>query len=241
MLENLQSEYNKSTISPPHRCETPLKARIDPVASDASNAVQSCNNGDYCCYISEQDDCCATPSLVFHLGAATIQTVLTAKSIASALSTVNPIVSASTTVLHTSSSPPSARKPIPTSDASLTPTSTPISNPDNRVAIGAGVGVGVAAGIAVLGAIIYFLRRRRAQNTTVKEGGNHGIPAYVDGKEEMDAAHEKQIPQELEGSGEKEPQELRTGYNTHELRADHNTQQMWTGSNTHQLGAQAYS
>ena len=75
----------------------------------------------------------------------------------------------------------------------------------------------------------------------MREGEGHGSPAYVDGKEEMDAAHEKQIPQELQGSGEKEPLELRTDDNTHELRADHNAQQMWTGSNTHELGAQAFS
>lgn len=113
--------------------------------------------------------------------------------------------------------------------------------PDNRVAIGAGVGVGVAAGIAILGAVLFFLRRQRRKTTRAKEGAGHGTPAYVDGKGELDAAHERPIPQELQGSNEKEPQELRTGYNAHEMRADRNAQELRTGFNAHEMGAQAYS
>ena len=46
---------------------------IDP---SAGNGVNSCGNGDYCCYNNSPSGCCSTSSLIFHLGLATVQTTI---------------------------------------------------------------------------------------------------------------------------------------------------------------------
>lgn len=130
--------------------------------------VWPCEAGNYCCSGSSTDWCCNTRSLLFTLGSdpVTLEGTIPPSWIFTTSTTAIP----SSAVLSSLVSSPSSKDP-PSSAAALTPPSlssattvaTPASSPrprSNHVVVGASVGVGVGAGLALLGGLVYLLRRR---------------------------------------------------------------------------------
>ena len=187
-------------------------------------SLRDCGNNIYCCAASTEEACCEDDR-AFYVdpdNGAVKQTTEAAKTKSPrwyAVDTSSILASStisSTPSLTSATQTPDSSSATSTSPSSGTPTPTGTDQSSSKISAGAGAGIGIgaAAGVALVGALIWFLLRRRKQkasnDATVSEvhGYSSGAsPHEKAGPQQSYYAHNATTPAEIGGS-QVETQEL---------------------------------
>ncbi|KAJ4295304.1 hypothetical protein N0V90_007315 [Kalmusia sp. IMI 367209] len=196
-------------------------------ADAAGVSLRDCGNNIYCCAASTEEACCEDERAFYvdpDNGSVT-QTTEAAKTKSPRWFAVDTSsILASSTISSTPSSTSATQTPdsssaTSTSPSSGTPTPTETHESSSKISAGAGAGIGIgaAAGVALVGALVWYLLRRRKQKAST-----YGAASEVHGDTSGAFTHEKNgaphdyyahngIPPTELGGSQMETQELDSG------------------------------